>query len=130
LKEKVKTNDMSHEKQTNEYSEANDLTTAMNTMSECLNYFNAKGYAEQFKVVDKKLEAISDKKRYGVDDVEVKNFYRFEGITNPDDMGVLYVIETVDGKKGTLVDAYGVYSDPEVDEFMKGIEIHQKTGKK
>lgn len=121
---------MADEKRPNEYSEANDLTTEMNSMSECLTYLNQKGYGEQFKVEDGKLVSLSDDKHYDVEDVTAFNFYRFEGITNPDDMEVLYAIETVDGKKGTLVDAYGVYADPDVDEFVKQMEIHKKVTKK
>jgi hypothetical protein len=65
-----------------------------------------------------------------VDEMTAMNFYRFEGITNPEDMEVLYAIETVNGKKGTLVDAYGIYADPEVDEFVKEMVIHKKVSKK
>jgi hypothetical protein len=121
---------MADEKRPNEYTEANDLTTEMNSMSECINFLNRKGYTEQFKVKDKKLISLSDEKQYEVEEVTAMNFYRFEGITNPEDMEVLYAIETVDGKKGTLVDAYGVYADPEVDQFVKEMEIHKKVSKK
>jgi len=59
--------------------------------------------------------------------VRVTNFYRFEGITDPADMAVLYLIETADGAKGTLVDAYGTYSDPEVAKLICAItEIEKK----
>ncbi len=42
--------------------------------------------------------------------MEVVEFYRFEGASNPDDNSILYAIETSDGLKGLLVDAYGAYS--------------------
>jgi hypothetical protein len=35
---------------------------------------------------------------------------------------VLYVIETADGVKGTLVDACGTYSDPLVYKFMLDVQ--------
>jgi hypothetical protein len=38
----------------------------------------------------------------------------------------MYVIETNDGLKGTLVDAFGVYSDQNVGEFFKQVENMQK----
>lgn len=42
----------------------------------------------------------------------------------------MYVIETADGCKGTLIDAYGVYSDEKVNEFFKNVEaISKKTNK-
>ena len=58
------------------------------------------------------------------------NFFRFEGESDPDDNAILYVIETNDGTKGTLIDAYGVYNDAKVTQFMKEVEsIHKKVVK-
>jgi hypothetical protein len=58
----------------------------MNSMSECINFLNRKRYTEQFKVEDKKLISLSDGKQHEVDEVTAMNFYRFEGISNPEDM--------------------------------------------
>ena len=44
-------------------------------------------------------------------------------------MSILYAIETSDGRKGTLVDAYGLYSDDETGEFLNQIEINKQTNK-
>jgi hypothetical protein len=56
---------------------------------------------------------------------------RFEGASDPADNTILYVIETNDGIKGTLVDAYGSYADPKVTTFMEEVaEINKKTVKK
>lgn len=58
--------------------------------------------------------------------VHIPNYYRFEGISNPDDMAILYLIETTDGSKGTMVDAYGTYSDSRVGDFVRAVEdIHK-----
>jgi hypothetical protein len=69
---------------------------------------------------------MTSKKKYKPKDVIAVNFYRFEGITDPDDMSILYAIETFDGGKGTLTDAYGRYSDEDTSAFMKQVEIHKK----
>jgi hypothetical protein len=46
-------------------------------------------------------------------------------------MSILYVIETSDGRKGTLIDAYGLYADDNIGEFMKEVEdIQKKVTKK
>ena len=43
-------------------------------------------------------------------------------------MSVVYAIETSDGIRGTLTDAFGVYSDPDVSNFIDKVECHiQKT---
>jgi hypothetical protein len=43
--------------------------------------------------------------------VKIINFFRFEGMSDPEDNSILYVIETDNGLKGTLIDAYGAYGD-------------------
>jgi hypothetical protein len=40
----------------------------------------------------------------------VDEVYRFEGDSNPDDSSIVYAISSNAGVKGTLVDAYGAYS--------------------
>ena len=46
------------------------------------------------------------------------NFYRYEGESNPEDRSILYGIETANGEKGTVVDAYEPYSDTFVTKFI------------
>lgn len=56
---------------------------------------------------------------------EITAYYRFEGMTNPDDSSILYVIESKDGKmKGTMISAYGVYSDAMSNEMIQKLSIH------
>ena len=86
----------------------------------------ADGYKEEFTVTDNLLKALSTGKQYTPAEVKIINFFRFEGQTDPADSSIMYVLETQDGTKGTLVDAYGIYSDPEIDKFMKAVESIQK----
>jgi len=113
---------------TGEYSQSNDRLTNMTDMDRCVKKLEEKGYTDQFRVEKKVLQSLTDKKKkYKPKDVKAVNFYRFEGTSNPDDMSILYAIETVDGTKGTLVDAYGVYSDDETGVFMQEVDINKKV---
>ena len=38
-------------------------------------------------------------------------------------MSIIYAIETRSGIRGTLVDAFGVYADPQVGEFMADVAL-------
>lgn len=118
------------DERSNKYEEANDRLTEMKSITECLDVLQRKGFADQFRIEEGGMVSTADGKKYSVEDVIAVNFYRFEGMTDPDDTSILYAIETVDGKKGTLIDAYGLYSDPEVSEFVKDMEIHKKTSLK
>lgn len=109
-----------------EYQEANDRLTNMTDLEKCLNKLEAEGFTDQYKVEKGRLCDLTNNKKYKPGDVKAVNFYRFEGISNPDDMSILYAIETSDGRRGTLVDAYGFYSDDETGEFINQIEVSKK----
>ena len=80
------------------------------------------GYSADYKATEEGLYNLATHKTYYPRDVKVVNFFRFEGPSSPEDNAILYVLETSDGEKGTLVDAYGTYSDPYVDRFIKNVE--------
>ena len=99
----------------------------MNTLSTCVNKLVADGYTGNFKADEQGL--LSEKgKHYKPSQVHIKNFFRFEGASDPADNSILYAIELEDGIKGTLVDAYGSYNDPLIGKFIKQVEdIEKKT---
>lgn len=109
------------------YDQANDRITFMTDLEKVQANLEKYGYTEQFRVEKGKLVGIQSKKKFVPKDVKAVNFYRFEGISDPDDMSILYAIETCDGYKGTLTDAYGRYSDDDTSEFMKLVEVEKKT---
>ncbi|RYZ46446.1 MAG: hypothetical protein EOO14_24595 [Chitinophagaceae bacterium] len=111
---------------TGNYDKANDRMTFMTDLEKVQENLEKYGYNEQFRVEKGRLVGIESKKKYKPADVKAVNFYRFEGITDPDDMSILYAIETCDGCKGTLTDAYGLYSDDETGDFMKQVEVEKK----
>ena len=103
-----------------------DPVPYMNTLTQCTNKMMKEGYIESFKVTSKGLLNQSTEQAYQPDQVSIINFYRFEGQSDPGDNTILYVIETSDGKKGTLIDAYGPYSDAAVNTFMQAVDDIQK----
>ena len=114
-----------------EPSAANDKTTYMTDLQKCLNKLESEGYTDQYRVENDRLVSLDDhnNRKYAPDEVRAVNFFRFEGPSNPDDMSILYAIETADGHKGTLVDAYGLYADDNTGEFFQSVEIHKKVTK-
>ena len=57
-------------------------------------------------------------------DFMVDEVYRFEGNSDPDDNVVLYAISSSNGVRGTLVDAYGPYSENLSFEMAKKLQAH------
>lgn len=95
----------------------------MKSLSSCVNKMKEDGYKEDFQVTKKGLSTYNENKHYKPEQISIINFYRFEGVSDPADNSILYVIETDDGVKGTLVDAYGAYSDSDVSKFI--VEVHE-----
>jgi len=91
-------------------------------MVEKLEKLSQKGYTVDFQFVEDVLVDLEDSKSYTQKQVRIVNNFRFEGISDPDDMAILYVIETDDGKMGTIADAFGVYGDPNLEAFLNGAE--------
>jgi hypothetical protein len=109
------------------YDKANDQSTFMTELEKCVNKLEADGFTDQYKVEKGKLFNLTNNKKYKAQDVKAVNFFRFEGQTDPDDMSILYAIETSDGRKGMLINAYGLYSDDDTDSFMRQVEISKNT---
>jgi hypothetical protein len=104
------------------FMQKNATTADMKTLASCINKLVLDGYTEDFKASERGLLALQHERLYEPQHVNVVNFYRFEGASDPADNSILYVIETNDGIKGTLVDAYGPYADIQVQKFMEEVE--------
>lgn len=98
----------------------------MRSLSHCMEKLTNDGYTANFGVADEKLQHVDSGHSYDPENVDIVDFYRFEGVSDPEDNSILYAIETHDGRKGMLVDAYGAYSNPDIDEFIKKVENIQK----
>lgn len=115
-----------------EFIENNDLIPHLKSLSEISNKLVLKGYDDDFKISEEgdTLKSLRTEREYKPEELNIINFFRFEGQSDPNDMSILYVIETNDGVKGTLVDAYGPYSDRKLAEFITHVEaFHKKTEK-
>lgn len=102
-------------------------TPVMNTLTECSNKLYSQGFIENYKIMSGKLIALSDDKKYEHFQVKITNFFRFEGQSDPSDNAILYAIETEDGKKGMLIDAYGAEADIAIGEFIKLVAAIDKN---
>ncbi len=93
------------------------------TLLEALNDLAKRGYTHNFNIECDALECRSLALKLHPNDFEITEFYRFEGDSNPDDEEIVYAIESKDGVKGTLVNAYGIYSDEISGEMVKKLNI-------
>lgn len=100
----------------------------LKTLVSCMNTLHADGFKENFMVKHGAMQALDSGKSYSPSEVKILNFYRFEGESDPADNAILYVLETKDGVRGLLSDAYGPYADVKITKFMTEVEdIMKKT---
>ena len=92
------------------------------TMTEAIEGLKNRGFSANFEFIDKKLQAMESGHRFVADELTIMEHHRFEGITNPADESIVYAIESKDGTRGILVDAYGTYADPAISAFVRNIE--------
>lgn len=92
------------------------LTCAMDKMA-------GAGFIEHFGVRGGELRSFDSGRRFSARQVVVRGYQRFEGASDPDDMAIVYAIEGEGGVRGTLVDAFGAYSDPAVSAFLAEVPI-------
>jgi hypothetical protein len=86
------------------------MKTDYETLVEAIQDLKARGYTKDFNLKENCIECRELNLQLQPEQFEVREIHRFEGMTNPADSSVVYAIESGDGLKGLLVDAYGAYA--------------------
>ena len=97
----------------------------METLSNAVERLISGGFTAHFGVVGDRLRAFDSGKTFGAHELIIREFQRFEGVSDPDDMAILYAIESTDGTRGSLVDGFGAYASPAVSAFLHDVPIRR-----
>ena len=89
---------------------------------EALKDLKLKGYTQSFSLTKDGLYCPLKDKTFTPSDIHIVEYHRFEGDTDPDDMAILYAIETTTNCKGVVIDAYGTYANSELGEFFNQVK--------
>jgi len=92
--------------------------------------YTAKGYLASYRMENGKLKDLTTDKCFSPKEVNIAGSHRYEGMSNPSDMSILYALHTNDGGKGTLLLPYGPHADADLDEFMKQVSLNMRNKKK
>jgi hypothetical protein len=66
-----------------------------------------RGYSADLEFRDDALHEIVSGRRFRPDELAIVEHHRFEGASDPEDMSVVYAIESDDGVHGIVMDAFG-----------------------
>jgi hypothetical protein len=94
------------------------------TLAGALDDLARRGFTAHFGVVGNRLQVLDDGRVFRADELTIREYHRFEGVSDPDDMAIVYALESQDGTRGTLVDAFGAYSNPAVGLALDAVPIH------
>lgn len=90
---------------------------------EAVNGLRARGYNYDFHFEDACLHCSKISESFSSEDLKITEYYRFEGMSDPEDNTVIYAIESKNGHRGIIIDAYGAYSDEHKSAFLSGIRV-------
>jgi len=96
------------------------------TVTETLHALEQRGFTANFELIGKTFRAVESGKTFIPDELTIVEHHRFEGSSDPEEMAVVYAIQAGDGTRGVLVDAYGVYANPDLSAFLKDVLIREK----
>lgn len=95
------------------------------TIAEAVQGLRDRGFVGNFECFGRVLRDLNSGRSFEPDELTIIEHHRFEGMSDPDDLAVVYALEAQDGTRGTLVDAYGVYSDPELSAFLDRVAMQE-----
>ncbi len=91
--------------------------------------YQKEGYQSSYQIQNDVLVDLTTKSKYQPIDIFIVAEHRFEGMSNPSDMSILFVIETKDGSKGTVLAAYGPIGDSDLSTFFAEVPKSQYSNK-
>jgi len=97
------------------------------TMAEAMNDLKRRGFTADFEPIDKMLHVAGSERTFQPDELTIVEHHRFEGASDPEEMAVVYVLEARDGTRGVLIDAYGVYANPDLSVFLQDVRMQENV---
>ena len=97
------------------------------SMTEAIQDLMKRGFSANFEFLDKALRDVDSGRTFQAEELTIVEHYRFEGTSDPDEMSVVYAVESDDGTKGIIADAFGVYANPELGGFLSNVTIREES---
>lgn len=97
------------------------------TVSEAVNDLMKRGYTTDFSIHAEKdcLVCNITGTQLSPEEFEIDETHRFEGNTDPGDEMIVFAISSrKHNMKGTVVNAYGVYSDSRISKIVERLQKH------
>jgi hypothetical protein len=90
------------------------------TVTDAVKGLRERGFTLDFNLEENCL--VCHEGKFDADNFEIVEVYRYEGNSDPADEAVVYAIESSNGKKGILVNGYGISADQLSSEMAKKLD--------
>lgn len=94
-------------------------------MTEAMEDLRRRGFTANFEFLDRRFRDLESGKTFTADQLTIVEHHRFEGASDPEDMSVVYAIESSDGTRGIIADAFGTYANPDLGAFLNRVRLHE-----
>ena len=94
---------------------------AYDTVVEAVKGLKERGYTIDFNLEQDAISCHTGKLRPS--EFAIAEVYRFEGDSDPADEAVVYAIESRDGRKGVLVNGFGISSEEIGEEMVEKLSV-------
>ena len=94
-------------------------------MTEAMEDLRSRGFTANFEFLERTFRDLESGKTFTADQLTIVEHYRFEGASDPEDMSVVYAIESHDGTRGIIADAFGTYANPDLGAFLNKVRLHE-----
>ena len=98
------------------------ILSQSNTLTQDIDAARKLGFTNDFYFRDGKINCRGTNNTYDHDACFLVEYCRHEGMTDPGDASILFLVQCTDGQKGHLSSAYGIYADTDLIEFMLSLK--------
>jgi len=104
-----------------------ELAESYGTLTETINALVALGYKLDFNVHEESDISRTEDIQLSPEFFKIDKFYRFEGMSDPEDQSILYAISSEKFKvKGILLNGYGTGANAYATALVASLESHDK----
>ena len=97
------------------------------SMTEAIQELKKRGFTANFEFLDQVFREVDSARTFTAEELTIVEHYRFEGASDPDDMSVVYALESDDGTQGIIADAFGVYANPQLGGFLTNVRMREDS---
>ena len=106
----------------NAQNSLNMILSQSNTLTQDINAARKAGYLIELYFRNGKLIGRNPNRSYSPSDCFLVEHCRHEGMSDPGDASILFLIQCADGQKGYLSSAYGIYANTELIDFIRSMK--------